>query len=151
MEVIYGTIETRWIAVNRYNSMRWFKIGRETDFGEDGRPFMGIGPDGIRMTRGETMPWPYNEDGTHAIGYMSVVGVIEVNKAAQLAKEAATEAALNKWMDDLMNDRMPFPTLEEFLAEFGQKKYSARVIQEFTANIGKLLIEELKKVVEGNK
>lgn len=152
MSVGYDELKN-WIVLEKYQPCKWFKIGEPTNIegDEEGKPFAGIGPDGFPITRGITMPWPFEKDGSISPTYLQLVNYIQAVSARKKAKEEYTRKTLSDWMDDIMNDRIPFPTLDEFLARFTSKEYSSDVIKEFARNIGKLLVEEIKRMDQQNK
>ena len=59
--------------VSRDWELRWILYWPEVHSPEP-KPFLGIGPDDIRMARGKTMAWPYNDDGTMNEKYLDEFG-----------------------------------------------------------------------------
>jgi len=59
-------------------------------------PFIGIGPDGIRMSRGDSLPWPYNADGTINEIYFEAVDTMERHKKIDAVPVGA------HWLIDLI-------------------------------------------------
>ena len=57
--------------------VRWFQIGDCEDPIGEGKPFMGIGPDGIVMRRNGALKNPFNSDGSFNESYELQVDMLE--------------------------------------------------------------------------